>query len=42
MFGIALINEALLWLLEGGANHLLRALGGPHHVPQRNEDFVWF
>jgi hypothetical protein len=42
MFGITLVNEVLLWLIEGGANRLLRALGGPDRLPRRNEDFVWY
>lgn len=42
MFAITLVNEVLSRLVEGGANRLLRALGGPHHLPHGNEDFVWF
>lgn len=42
MLAITLFNELLSLLVEGSANPLLRALGGPHHVPHGNEDFVWF
>jgi len=42
MLSLYLIDGLLGRLLEGGANRLLRLLGGPHHVPQQNEDFVWF
>jgi hypothetical protein len=42
MMATYLINELVLRLVEGGANLLLRALGGPDHVPHANEDFVWF
>jgi len=42
MLGSYLVNEALLRVLEAGANALLRAIGGPDHVPNCNEDFVWF
>jgi hypothetical protein len=42
MLAITLFNELLSRIVEGGANRLLRALGGPDRVPQRNEDFVWF
>ncbi len=37
-----LINELLLRMVELGANALLRRLGGPDHVPQTNDDFVWY
>jgi hypothetical protein len=42
MVGAFLFSEAILRLIEAGANILLRAVGGPDHVPQRNEDFVWY
>jgi hypothetical protein len=42
MLSTYLINEAVLHLVEIGANLVLRALGGPDHVPDCNEDFVWF
>ena len=42
MLGTYLINELILRVLEAGANTLLRALGGPDHVPNCNEDFVWY
>lgn len=37
-----LISELLLRLVEQVANGLLRALGGPDHVPNTNEDFVLY
>jgi hypothetical protein len=42
MMSIYVLDHLLLGLIEGAANLLLRAAGGPHHVPQSNEDFVWF
>jgi hypothetical protein len=42
MLAITVVNELLSCLVENGANRLLRALGGPHHVPHGNEDFIWF
>jgi hypothetical protein len=42
MLTISLIDHFIARLIEGGANCLLRAFGGPDHVPQGNEDFVWF
>jgi len=42
MLTITLIDELLQRLLSGLASALLRALGGPDHLPHRNEDFVWF
>ncbi|HYS11973.1 MAG TPA: hypothetical protein VEN28_01580 [Burkholderiaceae bacterium] len=42
MVSTYLISEAILRMLEAGANVLLRAIGGPHHVPNTNEDFVWY
>jgi hypothetical protein len=42
MLGTYLISEAILRMVETGANLLLRAIGGPDHVPNTNEDFVWF
>ena len=42
MLGTYLISEALLKVIEAGANMVLRSLGGPDHVPNCNEDFVWF
>lgn len=42
MMATYLINELLLKAVEGGANVLLRLLGGPDHVPNTNDDFVWF
>jgi len=42
MLGSYLIAEALLRLVEIAANAALRAIGGPHHAPLANEDFVWF
>ncbi len=35
-------HDLLLGLVEMGANALLRLLGGPDHVPNTNDDFVWF
>lgn len=37
-----LIHELLLRLVELVANVALRALGGPDHVPQTNDDFVLY
>lgn len=42
MLSVYLIDGLLARLLDDGANRLLRLLGGPHHVPRSNEDFVWF
>jgi hypothetical protein len=42
MLHIALIDQLALPMIEAVANRLLRLFGGPHHVPHRNEDFVWF
>jgi hypothetical protein len=42
MLGSYLITETLLRAIEAAANVLLRAIGGPDHVPQSNDDFVWF
>ncbi|HTT09684.1 MAG TPA: hypothetical protein VMG60_02250 [Burkholderiaceae bacterium] len=42
MLGTYLISEAVLAMVEVGANLLLRAIGGPDHVPHCNEDFVWY
>jgi len=42
MLSTYLIEQAVLRLIEGGANRLLRLFGGPDHVPHRNDDFVWF
>jgi hypothetical protein len=42
MLGTYLISEAILRMVEIGVNLLLRAIGGPDHVPNTNEDFVWF
>ncbi len=42
MLHIALIDPLALPMIEAVANRLLRFLGGPDHVPHRNEDFVWF
>jgi hypothetical protein len=42
MLGTYLISEAILSMVEAGANVLLRAIGGPDHVPNANEDFGWF
>jgi hypothetical protein len=42
MMATYLINELLLRLVERGANVVLRLLGGPDHVPQSNDDFVWY
>jgi len=42
MLHIYLIDQLTLRLIEAVANRLLHALGGPDHVPHRNEDFVWF
>jgi hypothetical protein len=35
-------TEALLAVLESGINVVLRWTGGPHRIPQSNEDFVWY
>lgn len=42
MLHITLFDQVVLPLIEGLANRLLRLTGGPDHVTQRNEDFVWF
>jgi hypothetical protein len=42
MLGTYLINEVVLRIVELAANVVLRALGGPDHVPNQNEDFVWY
>jgi len=42
MLGTYLIGEMALNVIEAGANVVLRALGGPDHVPNCNEDFVWY
>jgi hypothetical protein len=42
MLGTYLINEVVLRIVESAANVVLRAMGGPDHVPSQNEDFVWF
>lgn len=39
---ISLIDELLQRLLAYVAGLLLRAVGGPDHLPRRNEDLVWF
>jgi hypothetical protein len=42
MLGTYLVSDLLLHLVEATANALLRAIGGPDHVPHCNEDLVWF
>lgn len=42
MVATYLINEALLRIIGAGLNLVLRAIGGPDHVPNENEDFVWY
>jgi hypothetical protein len=42
MLHVYLIDQLVLRLIEGVANRLLRLAGGPHHVPRRNDDFVWY
>lgn len=42
MMGVYLINELVLKVVESAANTLLRAIGGPDHVPNCNDDFVWY
>lgn len=42
MLYITLIDRLLLPLIDGVANRVLRLCGGPHHVPHRNEDLVWY
>jgi hypothetical protein len=42
MLGVYLIDGIFLRLIEAGANRLLQLLGGPDHVPHRNEDLVWY
>lgn len=42
MLYITLIEQLLLPLIDGVANRVLRLFGGPHHVPHRNEDLVWY
>jgi hypothetical protein len=42
MLTVSLIDELLQRLLAGMAVALLRILGGPDRLPNRNDDFVWF
>jgi hypothetical protein len=42
MVGTYLIHDAILQVIEAGINVVLRAIGGPDHVPAGNEDLVWF
>lgn len=42
MMSVYLIDRIALRLTENVANRLLQLLGGPDHVPQRNEDLVWY
>lgn len=42
MLNVYFVEQVALPLLEGLANRLLRSLGGPDHVPQRNDDLVWY
>jgi len=42
MLSVFLIDQAILRFTENVANRLLQLLGGPDHVPQRNEDLVWY
>ncbi len=42
MLTVYLIDQVVLRLSEGFANRLLQLLGGPDHVPHRNEDLVWY
>lgn len=42
MLPIYFVEQLLLPLIEGLANRVLRLAGGPHHVPQRNDDLVWY
>ena len=42
MMSTYLISEAILGIVEACVNVVLRAVGGPDHVPNCNEDFVWY
>jgi hypothetical protein len=42
MLPICFVEQLLLPLIEDVANRLLRLAGGPHHVPQHNDDLVWY
>lgn len=42
MLSVYLIDGLFLGLVDAAASGLLRLLGGPDHVPHRNEDLVWF
>jgi hypothetical protein len=42
MLSVYLIDQVVLRLSESFASRLLRFLGGPDHVPHRNEDLVWY
>ena len=42
MLSVYLIDGLFLRLVEVAANGLLQLLGGPDHVPHRNEDLVWY
>ncbi len=42
MLGIYLIDGMILQLANAAASRLLRLLGGPASLPQRNEDLVWY
>lgn len=42
MLSFSPIDQAVLRLAENIADRLLQLLGGPDHVPQRNEDLVWY
>jgi hypothetical protein len=42
MLSIFLVDPWVLRLSEGFATRLLKLLGGPDRVPQRNEDLVWY
>ncbi len=42
MLHVYLIDQVALPLIERVANRLLRLIGGPDHVPHRNEDLVWY
>ena len=42
MLGVYLIDGLFMRAIEAAANRLLHLLGGPDHVPHRNEDLVWY
>jgi len=42
MLHFYLVDQAALPLIEALAAALLRLIGGPARLPQRNDDLVWY